>query len=164
MKFLAATHYQGSTDCDNTPISIRSTGMAHPGWSSHFGFMNTLQAAIPYAIHTLYFPRHYREINAFYSLNEGAFECNKTNLWECAFIPTTNCSLEGLVFNNNSYGDELLKKSSQKYGRYCLIYKSRNSGTFCSEDEIYNYTADCGEDPKYSKHSRLFKELWTKLF
>lgn len=108
-RHLTSVHFPPSKEvCARMPILVGRSPCIHPGWFSVGSFYSSTSASYPFAVSTAYVPylddvTHQQ--NAFISLNKSRLrsECPLFNrsanidTWQCAFLPTTNCSLPKYV-------------------------------------------------------------------
>jgi hypothetical protein len=98
MRLMSAIQYPDQETCLSTPFMLNSRPADHPGWASvvtyYYGMKNNLRYGITY----IHVPRSGSgaELTCFMSLEDCA---NKTNKWNCAFLPATNCTLPSFLQN-----------------------------------------------------------------
>jgi len=101
-QYLARVHYPSSQVCSKTTLLVGKNSCVHPGWFSVLSFYKMTHGSHPYAIHTIYYPelvdlKH--QSNAWITNSD----CPQTlNKWNCAFLPTTNCTIPKYIIDCNN--------------------------------------------------------------
>lgn len=97
--YLAAVNFPNSKTCSNSSILVGRSSCVHPGWFSVLSFYRITQAQHPYAVKTVFFPMfndsEHENQNAW--ITDSDCPSTVTNRWNCAFLPTTNCTTPAIV-------------------------------------------------------------------
>jgi hypothetical protein len=96
IRFIGSIQYPPPEICRETPLIVGKEDCIHPGWGAVFGMYGSLNRIFPFSILAPYvsISNDPLENTAFI---KGSDCPNELNKWNCAFLPTTNCSLPSLV-------------------------------------------------------------------
>jgi hypothetical protein len=135
-KLLSLVQYPDQLTCDSTPFMLNRK-LAHPGdsgWASITHMYFILEEEIPFGIVHFYVTRSnfLNESNGFIS---SPSDCpHLKNKWECAFLPTTNCSLPSFLKDCHSRDCIQQFPDSQYYSVLFSNY-SDSSGNYLSREK-----------------------------
>ena len=97
LKWLTSIQFPSSETCSRSSLLVGRMNCVHPGW----GFVLRSYAEVhrnqPYAIWSTFFyaPEGSVQNNAW--ISESDCPPNQLNKWNCAFLPTTNCTLPSVI-------------------------------------------------------------------
>jgi len=99
-RYLSIIHFPNSGTCSNTSLLVGRSSCVHPGWFSVLSFYRVSSSSHPYSIHTTYFPfLTDRKTHSNAWISDSDCPSSITNRWNCAFLPTTNCTLPSHITN-----------------------------------------------------------------
>ena len=129
-KIVIAINFPPEHQCKNAPLLVGRGSCVHPGWFSAIAYYVINHAHHPYAITHTYHREEYG-LNAWIN---GSTLCPHTNLWHCAFLPTTNCSEPEILRNCSKY-----KCIENNLANSVLFSNADYSGEVVPKDSLHNY-------------------------
>jgi hypothetical protein len=96
LKLVSSVQFPDPDTCLTTPFMLNRKGGDHPGWASVLGMYYLLHSEMPFGITSIYVSNSnfVNQSTAFISSEDCP---TLKNRWECAFLPTTNCSLPTFI-------------------------------------------------------------------
>lgn len=104
-RYIAAIQYPASKDiCLNSPMLFNRYNPVHPGWAAVLSMYFNAVLELPYAISAVYVSRS-NTLDEDTGFIQSKTDCpHLRNKWECAFLPTTNCTLPHFITNCTKEG------------------------------------------------------------
>jgi hypothetical protein len=101
LKLISVIQYPDQETCLQTPLMLNRKDGAHPGWTSILAMYYSLQSEMRFAVNAIYVSKANdpAQSTPFISGEDCPTLKNK---WECAFLPTTNCSLPSFLKDCNT--------------------------------------------------------------
>eukprot|EP01038_Epipyxis_sp_PR26KG_P013039 gene13039-17475_t len=118
-KYLSGIQYPSSENCAKSTMVVSRNNCIHPGWGTVTIYFFMVRRSVPYAIFYPYYPelKEEHKINAFMRPSD----CNGTNLWACAFLKSSNCSIPKVIVDCKK--KECVEQES-KHFMYSMVFQS----------------------------------------